>query len=127
MPKPRAPKYKPGDTIVLDGKTYTVGTIPEPPRTRSKTVLQLITWADANDKSVVSLPFFGDHDKAHNRTRSWRKVCSRLGYVLHYKIDTLDIPKKTGTLLVWATKLPGGPQPPHAYHPPSYRHPSTQK
>lgn len=68
-------------------------------RTKSAVAGKLITWADAGDRQCFSLDFDGDRDAAHQRTRSWRKVCSRLGYVLHYKIEPAH--KK---LLVWATK-----------------------
>lgn len=74
-------------------------------RTRSPLVARLVTLADEDEKSgaerrSVIIDFEGDRDKAHMRTKSWRAVCGRLGYVLRHRVEPTQ--KK---LVLWATKL----------------------
>lgn len=73
-------------------------------RTKSPLVAHLVTMADedlaaGSARRAASIEFVGGRDEAHARTKSYRRVCGRLGYVLHYSIKPLD--KK---LLLWATK-----------------------
>ena len=68
--------------------------------TRSPIVSELLTVFSQKDGSgpgsALVFPFEGDHDAAHQKTRSWRKTLDRLGFTLRYKND-----RSRKCLLMW--------------------------
>lgn len=53
----------------------------------------------ATPRRSIDIDFDGDADKAHQRTKSWRRVASRLGYVLRTRLN-----RDQKKLTLWVTK-----------------------